>query len=72
MSAPIEYVGMENYCSCKFAKNKKARLSDLAITQRTIEDEKNSVIYLTEGRCPFCGHGFTINAIKKPKQPLTL
>lgn len=72
MSAPLEYVSMDSYCSCSSAKNKKAKLDDLAISQKTITGKKNSVIYVTEGRCPFCGHIFTINAIDLPSPDLTL
>lgn len=67
MTVPIEYVSMDNYCCCKSAKNKKAKICDLAISQHTISGEKRSVIYVTQGHCPFCGHVFTITEINLPE-----
>lgn len=71
MSVPLEYVSMDNYCSCNSAKNKKAKLKDLAIS-KTKAGKENSVIYVTEGRCPFCGDCFKISEIVLPAPELTL
>ena len=68
----FEYVRMDQFCVCKHSKNKKAKVADLAIKKNTIYSDDGSLIYITEGRCPFCGHCFIVNCIILPSAQLEL